>query len=167
MLIVEINRLDECGGIKLKKYKGFIIGFLIAVLVISLSIYGYGKYEEYRYVKELEEEIASIEFELDKLDSGDYSSLETESYANSLSLSNFSADSDDTYVNAYGSITNTSTEHISKIGQIAFFNSDGSINKVKNIQVELSSGESLHFEELIGLTREGTIVPSSAELTGF
>ena len=152
------------GEEQLKKYKGVIIGFLIAALVIPLSFYGYGKYEEYAYIKELEDEIASIELALDK---GDYSSVETESYANSLTLSNFSANSDGTYVNGYGTITNTSSQHISKIGQVAFFNSDGSINKVKNIQVELSAGDSLHFEELIGLTSEGTVVPSSAELTGF
>lgn len=148
----------------MKKYKNLIIAIIAVIILVPVSIIGYEKYEEYAYIKELEEEIASIEL---ALDTGDYSSVETESYANSLTLSNFSADSDGTYVNGYGTITNTSTQHISKVGQIAFFNSDGSINKVKNIQVELAAGEVLHFEELIGLTSEGTVIPSTAELTGF
>ncbi|MDJ0331719.1 hypothetical protein [Planococcus sp. S3-L1] len=148
----------------MKKYTVWIVTIILLALIVPVSIVGNEKYQEYKLVKELEEEIASIEL---ALDTGDYSSIETESYANSLTLSNFSANSDGTYVNGFGTITNTSTEYISKIGQIAFFNSDGSINKVNNIQVELAAGEVLHFEELIGLTREGTIVPSSAELTGF
>lgn len=147
------------------KRKWFIvIGSLIFITVFFVGI---NEYEKYQVRSSLEDEIASIENEIAKLDAGDYSNIESESFTQNLSLSNFSANSDGTFVNAYGSITNNSTQSIDEIGEIAFFNSDGTINRVKSIMVKLDAGETLHFEELIGLTKDGTEVPSSAELSGF
>jgi len=146
-----------------KKTLFMIIGGILLCIAFFVGI---EMYEDYRF-SYTEDEISAIEAEIAELDSGNYSSIETGGSTSYLTLSNFSADSDGTYVNAYGSITNTSSEYIDETGEIAFFNSDGSINRVKYIMVELEAGETLHFEELIGLTSEGTLIPSSAELTGF
>ncbi|MEK5208112.1 hypothetical protein [Psychrobacillus sp. FSL H8-0510] len=147
-----------------KKNWFIVIGSLIFITVFFVGI---NQYQEYQVRNSLEDEISEIEAEIAKLDAGDYSDIASESYTQNLSLSNFSANSDGTFVNAYGSITNNSSQSIDEIGEIAFFNSDGSINRVKSIMVKLDAGETLHFEELIGLTKDGTEVPSSAELTGF
>ncbi|GEM_PF-5476989 len=137
------------------------------ILGIIIIYFGIGKYQEYARKKELQDRIDYLQSEIDKIDAGDYSSYESESYTKYLSLSNLSAKSDGTYVNAYGSITNTSSQHIDEIGQIAFFDEVGAIIRVKNIMVKLDAGETMYFEELIGLTRDGTSIPSSAELSGF
>lgn len=147
-----------------KKNWIIVIGSLIFITAFFVGI---NQYEKYQVRSSLEDEIASIKNEIAKLDAGDYSNIESESFTQNLSLSNFSANSDGTFVNAYGSITNNSTQSIDEIGEIAFFNSDGTINRVKSIMVKLDAGETLHFEELIGLTKDGIEVPSSAELSGF
>ncbi|MEG0259926.1 MAG: hypothetical protein RR595_04870 [Lysinibacillus sp.] len=150
---------------KSSKKKAIII--VCVILGVIVAYFGFEEYKEYARKKELQERIDYLQTEIDNIDSGDYSSFESETVTKYLSLSNFSANSDGTYVNAYGSITNVSSQFIDEIGEIAFFDEDGSIIRVKNIMVTLDAGETMHFEELIGLSRDGTIIPASAELSGF
>ncbi|MFC9541072.1 hypothetical protein ACFTQ7_14435 [Lysinibacillus sp. NPDC056959] len=147
--------------------KKSLIIMVSVILGILIIYFGAEKYQKYARIKELQDRKDYLQSEIDKIDAGDFSSYETESNTKSLSLSNLSAKSDGTYVNAYGSITNTSSQHIDEIGQITFFDEVGAIIKVKNIMVKLDAGETMHFEELIGLTGDGTSIPSSAELSGF
>lgn len=142
---------------------------LIAILVVGLFIGvfltgGVEKFQKYQHKRELEKRIATLKYEID---SGNYESAESEDYTRYLSLSNFTAKNDGTYVKAFGAIKNISGTHIDEIGSIAFFDSIGSIIRVKAMHVKLPAGETLYFEELIGLTRDGTQVPTSAELSDF
>lgn len=152
--------------------KKTIISILsIIVLVVVVNV-GYDKYQEYARKKELEDEIEFIQGEIDKLNAGETSeyaenlrNVQTSSALSSLSLSNFSARSDGTFVNAYGSITNLSNNYIDEILNIAFLDENGGVIKVKHLIIELGSGETMHFEELIGLAKDNTQIPASAELT--
>lgn len=137
------------------------------LLVVIIAYFGFGEYKEYARKKELQDRIDYLQTEIDKIDSGDYSSFESETVTKYLTLSNFSGKSDGTFVNAYGSITNESSQFIDEVGEIAFFDEDGGIVRVKNLMVELDAGETMYFEELIGLTRDGAKIPVSAELSGF
>lgn len=146
--------------------------FFSVIIGIIVVYFGYGEYEEYAKKKELENELNFLQGEIDKIDRG-----ETSEYAESLrevkvndalsrlSLSNFSARSDGTYVKAFGSITNSSSQPIDEIIDIAFFDENDGIIRVKKMIIKLNAGENMYFEELIGLTRDGTVVPKSAKLT--
>lgn len=140
------------------------VGLILGIVAIYFII---GEYNDYAKKKKIQDRIDYLEAEIDKIDNGDYSSINESKWdvLSNLELSNFSANSDGTYVNAYGSITNNSSDYIDEILNIAFFDENGGIIRVKAIMVEISPNSTMHFEELIGLTRDGTSIPKSAELT--
>ena len=158
---------------KLGKNKKLII-IIASVIIGCLVLYfGSGEYQKYLRKKEIEDRLQALQYKIDQIKSGDYSSNYSSSNTNvnpvnnvtSLFLSEFSARSDGTFVKAYGSIKNLLNVPIDEIIDIAFFDENGDIIRVKAMSVKLSGGETKYFEELIGLVKEGTPVPVTAELT--
>jgi len=152
--------------------KKTVISIISIIILVVVANMGYDKYQEYARKKELQDKIDFLQGEIDKLDAGETSeyaenlrNVQISNALNSLSLSNFSARSDGTFINAYGSITNISDDYVDEIINVAFFDKDGGIIKVKYLIIKLGAGETMHFEELMGLAKDATPIPVSAELT--
>lgn len=148
------------------------ITVIISVIVGCVFLYfGAGEFQEYKKKKELQERIDFLDGEIEKIKRGETSEyaenlrdLQKEDALSRLSLSKFSARSDGTFVKAFGTITNNSSQSVDDILSIAFFDENGEIITVKRLIVKIEGGTSMHFEELIGLTRDGTPIPKSAQL---
>ncbi|KYG91887.1 hypothetical protein A0U40_02815 [[Bacillus] sp. KCTC 13219] len=135
---------------------------IIALLCVAASgttYLAYNAYSSYQRGSSLKNKDVIERSDYSKIDDSQYDTL------SDLELSSFSASSDGTFVKAYGSITNNTSNYIDEIFSIAFFNENGEVIRVKAIHVKLSAKDTMYFEEFIGLIKEGTSVPKSAKLT--
>jgi hypothetical protein len=57
-----------------------------------------------------------------------------------------------------GKITNTSDESIDSIGDIAIFDKDGKLIRLKALEVQLEPNGSMYFDEIVDQHQEGVNV---------
>lgn len=130
----------------------------ITVLLIIIGVMGFQKYNE---KKNKADEIAKLQYNIDHID--EY--MESDEYKNDhpdmssyLKVSNLQSTFSTGLYNMSGQITNTSTEYVDSIGELAIFDKVKNLITIKHLDLTLQPNESVYFDETVGTDIAGYYV---------
>ncbi|MFS0643748.1 hypothetical protein [Siminovitchia sp. 179-K 8D1 HS] len=135
---------------------------LMAIMGIAVILAGCGKEKE-ESLKVKQEQLDDIYAE-DQDE--DYSSTDN-NLTDHLELVSWNSEDRSKLTYAVGEIKNNSDQDIDSIGDMVFLSEDDSVITVKKVMVKVGAGESIYFDELIGLTEDLTERPNKMLLQGF